>query len=58
MALSIKAALPEPAPEEVAPDEKGESERPDLSTQPTRPKRPLKGGVDRPSGGEKFGLKW
>lgn len=60
MALSIKAVLPEPAPEEAT----SESAAADSATTPAGenavPKRtaPLKGGTDRESGGAQFGLKW
>ncbi len=55
IALSIKAALPEPAPE--APEPAGPEEAP---REPAVPRRqvPLRGGTDRASGGEQFGLKW
>jgi small subunit ribosomal protein S1 len=55
IALSLKAALPEPPPEE-----KPRQEEPVQHREPAVSKRkgPLKGGVDRPSGGEQFGLKW
>ena len=54
MSLSIKAAL---AGEAV--DEDGTDEVADEVPKSSRP-RPenLKGGVDRPSGGGQFGLKW
>jgi small subunit ribosomal protein S1 len=57
IALSIKAALPEPEPEEKPANESSQagSKQP---AQPPKRKRPLKGGFDRPSGGEHFGLKW
>jgi small subunit ribosomal protein S1 len=56
IALSIKAALPEPEPEEA----RAETAPAQSDAKPQRPKRkkPLKGGFDRPSGGEHFGLKW
>ncbi len=53
IALSLKATQPEP--------EKPEGAEPDpepTATARRKPKGPLKGGVDRPSGGEEFGLKW
>jgi len=56
--LSLKAALPEP---EIKPQETPiEEQIPDGTRQSAVPKssKPLKGGVDRPSGGEDFGLKW
>ena len=50
--LSLKATLPEPeAPEEAADDTPLE---PAISQR----KGPLRGGFDRPSGGDQFGLKW
>jgi small subunit ribosomal protein S1 len=51
----MKAVLPEPPQEEPT-----ESEQPEPERQAARPKRttPLKGGMDRDSGGEQFGLKW
>jgi small subunit ribosomal protein S1 len=56
MALSLKAAQPEPEPaqeaQELARDE------PKREVAFARRKSPLKGGVDRPSGGEQFGLRW
>jgi small subunit ribosomal protein S1 len=56
IALSIKAALPEPEPE----DQPSETASASSDAKPQKPKRkrPLKGGFDRPSGGEHFGLKW
>jgi small subunit ribosomal protein S1 len=53
LALSLKAALPEPPPEEMP-----ESHETPPHRASAKQKRPLKGGVDRASGGEKFGLKW
>ncbi|MFV1966102.1 MAG: 30S ribosomal protein S1 [Pirellulaceae bacterium] len=57
IALSIKAALPEPEPEQKPAEgsSKAESQR---AAQAPKRKRPLKGGFDRPTGGEHFGLKW
>ena len=57
IALSIKAGLPEPEPEEKPADESSQAES-KLTAQRPKRKRPLKGGFDRPSGGESFGLKW
>jgi small subunit ribosomal protein S1 len=52
MALSLKAAQPEPeAPAEVA-------QQPSVASPVRRRRSPLKGGFDRPSGGEQFGLRW
>lgn len=56
IALSVKAALPEPAPEEPEPAE--ESHAAQHHHAPSRRPRPLKGGFDRPTGGEQFGLRW
>lgn len=56
IALSLKAT--QAASEEAAPQE------PEVEEEPPRPlavrprKKPLKGGVDRPSGGDQFGLTW
>ncbi len=49
--LSIKATLPEPEVEE-------EAETAEEPRQPPVSHGPLKGGVDRPSGGDQFGLNW
>ena len=57
IALSLKAAQPEPPAEEEALEEARWGERHRDHGSP-RHKRPLKGGFDRPSGGEQFGLKW
>ncbi len=57
IALSMKAVLPEPVAEEPEP----EAETPDgASREAAAAKRqaPLRGGMDRASGGEQFGLKW
>jgi small subunit ribosomal protein S1 len=54
IALSIKAALPEPQEEPPEPDEASQP----AQQQPRRAKRSLKGGFDRPTGGEQFGLRW
>jgi small subunit ribosomal protein S1 len=57
MSLSLKAAqaLAAPAPKPEA--ETAEAETP-AAPLPPKHKGPLKGGVERPSAGEKFGLKW
>jgi small subunit ribosomal protein S1 len=57
ISLSLKGALPEPAeePSLVGGEEEGPPARPLAAPKPLRP---LKGGTDRQSGGEKFGLKW
>ena len=54
IALSLKATLPEP--EEGADQPTGEDKPRELAV--AQRKGPLKGGVDRPSGGEQFGLRW
>ena len=56
IALSIKAALPEPVTEEPEPEEKSADAQQHHA--PPRRARPLKGGFDRPTGGEQFGLRW
>jgi small subunit ribosomal protein S1 len=58
IALSIKAVLPEPPDEPEA--EKGEQDTGERRQRAGKAKRsrPLKGGTDRDSGGEQFGLKW
>jgi small subunit ribosomal protein S1 len=57
MSLSLKAVQAAPAP---AADESAPSEEPEPPRQPAVPRKnaPLKGGVDRPSGGGPFGLTW
>jgi small subunit ribosomal protein S1 len=57
IALSLKATLPEPPPEEKPPEE-SEEKHPHRAPIVPKRKKPLKGGVDGPSGGEKFGLNW
>jgi small subunit ribosomal protein S1 len=56
MALSYKATLPPPeaTKEEVA----SAAEQPQRPLLVPRRNRPLRGGFDRPAGGEKFGLNW
>lgn len=56
ISLSLKAALAkqEPAAEAAAP----QAEEPPRELAVPRRTGPLKGGLSRPSGGEKFGLKW
>jgi small subunit ribosomal protein S1 len=56
IALSLKAVQPEP--EAPAESRNGQREEPRREVAVARRKSPLKGGVDRPSGGEQFGLKW
>jgi small subunit ribosomal protein S1 len=56
IALSMKAVLPAPAPEEELPPA-------DTTPEPKRDRAkerqaPLRGGMDRASGGDQFGLKW
>jgi small subunit ribosomal protein S1 len=57
MSLSIKAALP------VADSDTAGGQSPEDALPPPAPlvpqrSEPLRGGNDRPSGGEQFGLKW
>jgi hypothetical protein len=56
--LSIKDVLPEPEPEKKT--EPSEEELAAAAPKPTQRKSdaPLKGGLGRSAGGEKFGLKW
>jgi small subunit ribosomal protein S1 len=56
IALSMKAVLPMPVAEEAAPEEEALEEPRD----PALAKRnaPLRGGMDRATGGDQFGLKW
>ncbi len=56
IALSMKAVLPDLPQEELAAPE-GEEGPPRVSAVPKR-NSPLKGGMDRGSGGDQFGLKW
>jgi small subunit ribosomal protein S1 len=58
MSLSLKAANPMPQAEPR--QTKAEDDVPDGTRERAVPQRkaPLKGGVDRPSGGDQFGLKW
>ena len=57
IALSMKAVLPEPEPEEESQDA-AEQADPRETLAVKRSTKPLKGGVGRDSGGERFGLKW
>lgn len=52
IALSLKATLPEPE----TPVEESEESLTDRAV--AKRKGPLRGGFDRPSGGDQFGLKW
>ena len=56
IALSMKAVLPVPVAEEPEPEE----ETTEAPREPAAAKRhvPLRGGTDRASGGDQFGLKW
>ncbi len=56
IALSMKAVLPVPVAEEPEPEEETTAE----PREPAAAKRhvPLRGGTDRASGGDQFGLKW
>ncbi len=58
IALSMKAVLPVPEPESEGPA--SAAEEPDPPRQLTVPRRqePLRGGTNRESGGDQFGLKW
>lgn len=55
MSLSIKATQPVPTKEEK-PSEQADEPIREMAVSKTD--QPLKGGTDRPSGGEQFGLKW
>lgn len=57
ISLSIKAALAAPAPTDATGGDESDDE-PALKHVPKVPIRSLKGGIERPSGGEEFGLKW
>lgn len=57
MSLSLKEAHALPEPEEKPAGEEQAEEPPPKPTVPER-NAPLKGGTDRASGGEEFGLKW
>ena len=54
IALSLKATLPEPE----KPAEEAAAADPTRELAVAKRKGPLKGGFDRPSGGEQFGLRW
>ncbi|MHB8969453.1 MAG: 30S ribosomal protein S1 [Pirellulaceae bacterium] len=60
IALSMKAVLPVPVAEEPAAPEEKEEEAPAEPRDPVVAKRntPLRGGMDRATGGDQFGLKW
>jgi small subunit ribosomal protein S1 len=57
MSLSIKQTTEAP---QVEKKPRPEDELSDVPGDPALPKHkgPLKGGVDQPSGGDQFGLKW
>lgn len=57
MSLSMKAAMAAPAPEKTTAAEDKPDEPPRAKATKTH-KGPLKGGTNRASGGEQFGLKW
>lgn len=57
MSLSLKEAHALPEPEQESADENAAGEAPSETAAPKRT-TPLKGGTDRASGGEEFGLKW
>ncbi len=56
IALSLKATQPVPQPEEKS--EADTADEPPRELAVPRRKKPLKGGRDKKSGGEQFGLKW
>lgn len=56
ISLSLKAT--QAKPEEVKPEAEEETEEPAPQPIIKRRNAPLKGGVDRPSGGDSFGLNW
>ncbi len=53
--LSLKALSPPPPPKEEEPKP---ADNPAVQPPPRQERPPLKGGLDRPSGGERFGLRW
>jgi small subunit ribosomal protein S1 len=55
IALSMKAVLPEPVAEEPEAETPAEPARESAAA---KRQTPLRGGTDRPSGGDQFGLKW
>ena len=55
--LSLKGALPEPDEPEAAPEENADLDPLRDSIVPKH-EGPLKGGTNRPTGGDQFGLKW
>ena len=57
ISLSLKAAQAMAAAEEE-PEEEASQQDEQVPDQPPRPTKPLKGGTDRPSGGNQFGLQW
>jgi len=58
MSLSIKALLAREEPARKG-EKKTEPESPDEPPPPKKKRQvPLKGGMDRPTGGEDVGLKW
>ena len=57
ISLSLKAVEARAVP--VAKAEEADAAATETPAQPAAPRKtPLKGGIGRPSGGEKFGLKW
>ncbi len=58
ISLSLKALAPEPLTKEQQAEEKAIAEIEAANKPPKKQQGPLKGGISRPSGGEKFGLKW
>ncbi len=57
ISLSMKSLMPEPV---AAKEEEAEPEQvqPAQKTKPRQPDKPLKGGLGRSAGGDRFGLKW
>ncbi len=58
MALSLKATIQAPEPKGSKPQDETPDDEPPRDPLVPRRKKPLKGGRDKPSGGEKFGLNW
>src|SRR5690606_12057420 len=56
--LSLKQAQAAPPPEPETTEEEEAADEPPPEPRIPRRKGPLKGGTDRKSGGESFGLKW
>src|SRR5262245_12483022 len=58
MSLSLKAAIAKPEKADDGAKEKAEVEEPPRELAVPKRSGPLKGGIQRKSGGEQFGLKW